>query len=155
MQKVKGKILYLKNYDLKNWGEMKYAYYNDTGFDVRACIDEDSIILLPRERKLIPLGFKLALEEGYGYQIRCRSGLAIREGLSMVNGIGTIDNGYRGEVQMIAINLGERPIKIERGMRIGQCIIEPVYQIEMEIVEKEEELGKSVREEGFGSSGLK
>lgn len=154
MQKVKGKILYLENYDLKNWGPMKYAYPSDTGFDVRACIKEPSITILPKERCLIPLGFKLALEDGFGYQIRSRSGLSLKQGLSMPNGVGTIDNEYRGEVHMIVINLSNEPIVIERGMRIGQCVIEPVYQLDMEIVKDETELPKANRISGFGSSGI-
>ncbi len=154
MPKVKTKILYLPNYDLENWGPMKYAHPKDTGFDVRACIDED-ITLAPMERRIIPLGFKLEPEEGYGYQIRSRSGNAFKLGLSIPNGVGTIDNEYRGEVGILLINLSDKPILIERGMRVGQCVVEPVYQFDFIVVKSEDELGKTERVGGFGSSGVK
>lgn len=155
MNKVKTKIFYLPNYDIKAWGPMKYAHTTDSGFDVRACIDSD-ITLAPMERRVVPLGFKLAPEDGYGYQIRARSGNASKLGLSMVNGVGTIDNAYRGEIGAILINLSDKPIVIERGMRIGQCVVEPIYQFDFEEVASEEELGETSRNcSGFGSSGIK
>ena len=154
MQKVKAKIFYLPNYDLSAWGPMKYAHSTDSGFDVRACMETD-ITLAPMERRIIPLGIKLAPEEGYGYQVRARSGNTIKLGLAIPNGVGTIDNEYRGEVGIILINLSDKPILIERGMRVGQIVVEPVYQFEFEEVQSEEELGITSRPAGFGSTGVK
>ena len=154
MQKVKAKIFYLPNYDLSAWGPMKYAHSTDSGFDVRACMETD-ITLAPMERRIIPLGIKLAPEEGYGYQVRARSGNTIKLGLAIPNGVGTIDNEYRGEVGIILINLSDSPVVIERGMRVGQIVVEPVYQFEFEEVQSEEELGITSRPAGFGSTGVK
>lgn len=154
MQKVNAKIFYLPNYDLANWGPMKYAYPADSGFDVRACMEAD-IVLAPLERRLIPLGFKIAPAVGFGFQVRARSGNAVKLGLSSVNGVGTIDNEYRGEVGIVLINLSDKPVVIERGMRVGQCVVEPIYQFEFEVVDSEEALGVTSRAGGFGSSGVK
>lgn len=150
--KVKTKILYLPDYD-RAWGPMAYAHGTDTGFDARACIDAD-LELAPGERLAVPLGFKLQPEAGYGYQIRGRSGNAKKLGLGMANGVGTIDNGYRGEVHALVINLSGAPVKIERGMKIAQVVVEPVHQFEFEEVESEAELEESSRgADGFGSTG--
>ena len=150
--KVKAKILYLPNYN-KSWGPMKYAYNTDTGFDIRAC-NTDDIILKSYERCLIPTGFKIAIEPGYALQIRPRSGNAIKLGLSFANAIGTIDNEYRGEICVIAINLGTELITIQKGMRIAQGVIEPVIQCEFEEVNNENDLSATQRsDKGFGSSG--
>lgn len=155
MPKVKAKIFYLPNYDMNAWGPMKYAHESDTGFDVRACVSED-IVLAPMERKIIPLGFKIAPSLGYGFELRARSGNAIKLGLCPVNGVGTIDNEYRGEVGIILVNLSSEPVVIERGMRVGQGVVEPVYQFDFEEVDCEEKLGISQRGEcGFGSTGKK
>lgn len=154
MPMVKAKIFYLPNYDLQSWGPMKYVHATDTGFDVRACVEED-VELAPMERKIIPLGFKIAPQEGYAFQLRARSGNAIKLGLCPVNGVGTIDNEYRGEVGIILVNLSDKPVVIERGMRVGQGVVEPIHQFEFEIVDSEEELGTSSRVGGFGSTGVK
>ena len=130
--KAKAKILYLPNYD-RAWGAMKYAHDTDTGFDARACMEAD-FVLAPGERVAVPLGFKLQPESGYGYQVRGRSGNTRKLGLGMANGVGTIDNGYRGEVHALVINFSGVPIKIERGMKIAQIVVEPVYQFEFEEV---------------------
>ena len=154
MQKVKSKIFYLPNYDLKAWGPMKYMHSSDSGVDVRACIEKD-VVLAPMERKIIPLGFKIALADGYGFQVRARSGNAFKLGLSIPNGVGTIDNEYRGEVGILLVNLSNEPVLIERGMRIGQIVVEPVYQFDFEEVENEADLGQTSRNSGFGSTGTK
>ena len=154
MSKVKAKILYLSNYD-KSWGPMTYAHPTDTGFDIRACNEKD-IILNHGERIIVPTGFKIMPQEGYALQIRARSGNAIKLGLSLTNGVGTIDNGYLGEVGIIVLNTGNSPLTITRGMKIAQGIVEPVYQFEFEEVKTEEELGSSERDKGgFGSTGIK
>jgi len=154
MPKVNAKIFYLPNYD-KSWGPMTYAHETDTGFDIRACNDKD-IIVNKGERVIIPAGFKIMPQDGYALQIRARSGNALKLGLSMPNGIGTIDNGYLGEIGILIVNVGNEPFTITRGMKIAQGVVEPVYQFEFEEVFSEEDLGSSLREEGgFGSTGIK
>jgi dUTP pyrophosphatase len=92
------------------------------GLDLRACIAQD-LALEPGRRALIPTGFSVALPEGYEGQVRPRSGLALRHGLTLLNSPGTIDSDYRGEIAVIAINLGQEPVVIRRGDRIAQLII--------------------------------
>lgn len=155
MTKVKAKILYLPNYDKENWGPMNYAHDTDTGFDIRAC-NTENITLLPHERVIVPAGFKIMPEEGYALQIRARSGNAFRLGLTMGNGVGTIDNGYLGEIGVLIVNTSNTPFTIERGMKIAQGVVEPIYQFEFTEIENEEELGPSLRGNGgFGSTGTK
>jgi dUTP pyrophosphatase len=152
--KVKAKILYLENYD-RAWGPMAYAHDTDTGFDARACVEAD-VVLAPGERAAIPLGFKLGPASGYGFQIRGRSGNAKKLGLGMANGVGTIDNGYRGEVHALVINFSDTSVKIERGMKIAQVVVEPVVQFEFEEIASEDEFEASSRGEGgFGSTGTR
>lgn len=154
MPKVNAKIFYLPNYD-KSWGPMTYAHETDTGFDIRACNEKD-IIVNKGERVIIPAGFKIMPQNGYALQIRARSGNALKLGLSMPNGIGTIDNGYLGEIGILIVNVGNEPFTITRGMKIAQGVVEPVYQFEFEEVSSEEDLGSSLRGEGgFGSTGTK
>ena len=152
MELIEAKILYLSNYD-KSWGTIGYAHKTDTGFDIRACNIQD-IKLKPNERVLIPAGFKILPSPGYAFQIRARSGNSLKLGLSLANGIGTIDYGFLGEIQIIAINLSFQDIIIKRGMKIAQGVVEKVYQFDFIEVKSEEELGTSIREsKGFGSTG--
>lgn len=154
MVKVKAKIFYLEDYD-KSWGGLKYAHDEDTGFDIRAC-NTHNIIVEPKSRVVVPTGFKIMPEEGYALQIRARSGNSLKLGLSLANGVGTVDNGYLGEVGVIVVNLGMESIVIERGMKIAQGVVEKVYQFDFEEVKSEEELGQSERGEGgYGSTGVK
>ena len=154
MQKINAKILYLPNYD-KSWGPMQYAHDTDTGFDIRACNNND-IIVKTGERVIIPAGFKIMPQTGFALQIRARSGNALRLGLSMANGVGTIDNGYLGEIGILVVNVSNEPFTITRGMKIAQGIVEPVYQFEFEEVFNEKDLGSSQRGNGgFGSTGTK
>ena len=99
-----------------------------SGVDLRACI-EAPVRLLPGGRRLIPTGFAFAIPSGYEGQVRPRSGLALRQGLTMLNTPGTIDSDYRGEVAVVAINLGEAPVTIQRGDRIAQLVIAPVADV--------------------------
>ena len=99
-----------------------YATPQSAGMDLLAAIDAP-ITLNPGERKLIPTGLSIALPDGYEAQIRPRSGLAFKNGISLVNSPGTIDADYRGEVGVLLINLGNEPFTIERGMRIAQMVI--------------------------------
>ncbi len=122
------------------------------GMDICADIDHDRT-LAPLERDLISTGIAIALPPGFEAQIRPRSGLALREGLTILNTPGTIDSDYRGEIQLIAINLGREPIVIRRGQRIAQVIIQRVVRAEWLEVE---ELPASARESGgFGHTDKK
>lgn len=122
------------------------------GMDICADIDHDRT-LAPLERDLISTGIAIALPPGFEAQIRPRSGLALREGLTILNTPGTIDSDYRGEIQLIAINLGREPIVIRRGQRIAQVIIQRVVRAEWVEVE---ELPASARESGgFGHTDKK
>ena len=126
-----------------------YAKPGDAGADLYSRID---IELSPMQRALVPTGLAIALPPGYAGFIHPRSGRAAKEGLSMVNAPGTIDAGYRGEIQVILINLdSEKKITIKRGERIAQLVIKEVSQAEF--VEVEQLPGISRGEAGFGSSG--
>ncbi len=118
--------------------------------DLHACIDQ-ATTLLPGERKMIPTGFAIAVPEGFEAQIRARSGLSIKHGITMVNGVGTIDADYRGEVGILLINLGQEPFVVEPDMRIAQMVIakyeRAVWQ-EMDVLD-ETERGSG----GYGSTG--
>jgi dUTP pyrophosphatase len=124
-----------------------YMTEGAAGMDICADIEHDRT-LAPLERALIPAGLAIALPPWFEAQIRPRSGLALRQGLTMINSPGTIDSDYRGEIQLIAINLGSEPIVIHRGQRIAQMIIQRVVRAEWVEIE---ELPSSARESGgFG-----
>lgn len=129
-----------------------YATAQSAGMDLLAAIEED-IILAPMERKLVPTGISLALPEGYEAQVRPRSGLALKSGISLVNAPGTIDADYRGEVGAILINLSNEPFTITRGMRIAQMVIAPYTTIHWNQMEALPDSGRGVG--GFGSTGTK
>jgi len=128
----------------------EYQTAGAAGADLHACIDEP-LVLQPMERKAIPTGLAMAIPEGYEVQIRARSGLSIKHGITMVNGIGTIDADYRGEVAALVINLGQDAFTIEPGMRIAQMVVGRYETVDWnEVVE----LDETVRGAGgFGSSG--
>ena len=124
-----------------------YMTEGSAGMDLCADIDNE-VRLAPLERALIPSGIAVALPLGFEAQIRPRSGLALKQGLTMVNSPGTIDADYRGEIQLIAINLGQEPVVIERGQRIAQMVVQRVVRARWHEVS---ELPASVRQEGgFG-----
>ena len=105
------------------------------------------------ERWAVPTGLRVAIPSGWEGQIRPRSGLAFRHGLSIPNAPGTIDSDYRGELKVLLINLGPEPIEIERGMRIAQMLITPAPQVQIECVD---DLDETVRgSSGFGSTGTR
>ena len=109
---------------------------------------EGALSLAPMERALIPTGVAIALPEGFEAQIRPRSGLALKEGLTLANSPGTIDSDYRGEIQLVAINLGRRPVVIQRGQRLAQMIVQRVIRVQWQ---ETEELPPSERQSGgFG-----
>jgi dUTP pyrophosphatase len=120
------------------------------GFDLAAAVPA-ALTIIPGEIRLIPCGFSMAIPHGYEAQIRPRSGLATKHGVTLINSPGTIDSDYRGEVHVPVINHGKQPFVIERGMRIAQMLIQPVPTVEMIEVQ---ELDKTVRGKGgFGHTG--
>jgi len=128
-----------------------YATPGSAGIDLRAAVDSD-LILQPGERKLVPTGMRVAIPEGYEGQIRPRSGLALRNGISLVNSPGTIDSDYRGPVQIILINQGEEPFTVRRGDRIAQLVISPVVRARLV---QSDGLPETARNEGgFGHTGV-
>lgn len=128
-----------------------YETAGAAGFDLLAAIDED-VAIDPRKRALIPTGISIALPEGHEGQVRPRSGLAVKHGLTVLNAPGTIDEDYRGEIHVPLINLGEQSFTVTRGMRIAQMVIAPVVQVAFE---ESETLPPTKRGDGgFGSTGL-
>ncbi len=128
-----------------------YATPSSAGMDIAAAVT-DEVVLKPGERALIPAGFAIALPPGFEAQIRPRSGLALRLGVTMVNAPGTIDADYRGEVGVILINLGERDFVVTRGLRIAQMVIAPVTRAAFAEVDALPETARGA--DGFGSTGL-
>lgn len=127
-----------------------YAYEGDAGLDLRSSED---VVLAPLERRLISTGLAIAIPEGYAGFVQPRSGLALREGLSMANTPGLIDSHYRGELKVCAVNLDrERPIRIERGERIAQLVIQRVPLVRLTEVDELDETDRGAG--GFGSSGV-
>jgi dUTP pyrophosphatase len=128
------------------------AYQSDlaAGLDLLAAVD-DGLTLQPGSRALVPTGLAMALPAGYEAQVRPRSGLAAKHGVTVLNTPGTIDADYRGEVKVILINLGDTAFEISRGDRIAQMVIAPVLQAEIEEVEILSETSRGTG--GFGSTG--
>ena len=129
-----------------------YATAGAAGLDLQAAI-ADPVVLAPGERRVIPTGLTIAVPTGYEAQVRPRSGLALKQGLSIPNAPGTIDSDYRGEVGVILINLGQAPVTIERGMRIAQLVLAKVEQLAWESVTSLDETARGTG--GFGSTGVK
>lgn len=128
----------------------QYATEDAAGADVRAFIQEP-IILHPGERHLIPTGLKFAIPSGYEIQVRPRSGLALKEGVTVLNAPGTIDADYRGELGIILINHSSAPFTITPGMRIAQIVLAPVFKA---VFIEENQLAETGRGEGrFGHTG--
>lgn len=128
-----------------------YETEGSAGFDIQAFLEED-LVLSPGERSLVPTGLYLEVPAGYEAQVRARSGLAVRHGIGLVNGIGTIDSDYRGELKVLLINWGQEDFRIHDGDRIAQVVISPVEQVEFEEVQV---LSNTQRGEGgFGHTGV-
>ncbi len=119
--------------------------------DLAAAVDAP-MVLAPGARAMVPTGLAIALPEGYEAQIRPRSGLAARNGLTVLNAPGTIDADYRGEIKVILANLGEDAFTVERGMRIAQVVVAPVTRIEWDEVDVLPETARGAG--GFGSTGV-
>ncbi len=129
-----------------------YATLHSAGMDLMAAIDAEMVIQ-PGERALIRTGIAIALPDGYEAQIRPRSGLALKHGISLVNTPGTIDADYRGEIKVLLINLGQESFTVTRGMRIAQMVVAPVSRVSFSVVESLEETQRA--DGGFGSTGVK
>jgi dUTP pyrophosphatase len=129
-----------------------YETAGSAGMDLRAAVAEgDPLTLEPGARALVPTGLKMALEPGWEAQVRPRSGLALKYGITCLNTPGTIDSDYRGEVGVILVNLGQEPFVIRRGERIAQMVIAPVAQVTVSEVESLDETARGAG--GFGSTG--
>jgi dUTP pyrophosphatase len=128
-----------------------YMTEHAAGLDVCAFLEEDMLIA-PGQRRLIPTGLTVAIPEGFEIQVRPRSGLAIRDGLTLVNTPGTIDADYRGEIGILMINHGDKPVSIRSGQRIAQLVVSRVCKAELEEVDELPESGRQGG--GFGHTGL-
>ncbi len=145
------KVLFEKLDHAKDLPLPEYETIGSAGMDLRAA-NSEPVTIAPGKRALIPTGLKMALPEGYEAQIRPRSGLAYKHGITMLNTPGTIDSDYRGEVKVLAVNHGEESFDIHYGERIAQMVIAPVQQVNIIEVDK---LPETVRGAGgFGSTGL-
>ncbi len=126
-----------------------YAHPGDAGVDLYAA---SSHTLKPGERALVPTGVALAIPDGYEGQVRPKSGLAVKQGLTILNTPGTIDSGYRGEIGVILVNLGQETVAIQQGQKIAQMVFSRVETARLEVVERLEETSRASG--GFGSSGV-
>jgi dUTP pyrophosphatase len=127
-----------------------YQTAGSAGLDLRAALSE-TLTLGSLERAAVPTGLCMALPLGFEGQVRPRSGLAFRHGLTVANAPGTIDADYRGEIKVLLVNLGAEPVVIERGMRVAQLVVAPVVQVQLRPVAT---LDETVRgSSGFGSTG--
>jgi len=130
-----------------------YATPGSAGMDLQAAIDEP-FVLHPGERSLIPTGLILNIPEGYECQIRARSGLSIHHGITLANGVGTIDSDYRHEVKVALVNLSKESFTIQPGDRIAQLLLAPVTRIIWRESGEKEAFVPAGRQGGFGSTGL-
>jgi dUTP pyrophosphatase len=128
----------------------EYATADSAGLDLLAAVDGD-LTLLPGKRALVPTGLAIALPQGYEAQVRPRSGLALRNGVTVLNSPGTVDADYRGEVSVILANLGDAPFVVTRGMRIAQMVVAPVSRLRWSEVAELPDTARGAG--GFGSTG--
>ncbi|MEZ4374586.1 MAG: dUTP diphosphatase [Polyangiaceae bacterium] len=141
---------------LKRVGEVevplpRYQTPGSAGLDLCAALKEP-VTLAPGMRQLIPTGLAMAIPHGYEGQVRPRSGLALKHGISIVNSPGTIDSDYRGEVAIVLINLGQKPYLVEPLSRIAQLVIAPVTQASLELVSELDDTERGAG--GYGSTGV-
>ncbi|PDT28804.1 dUTP diphosphatase [Rhizobium sp. L9] len=130
-----------------------YESKGAAGMDLRAAVaDGEPLTLLPGKRALVPTGFIFEIPEGFEGQVRPRSGLAFKHGITCLNSPGTVDSDYRGEVKVLLANLGEEAFVIERGMRIAQMVIAPVTQARVAELSVASETARGAG--GFGSTGV-
>jgi dUTP pyrophosphatase len=129
-----------------------YETAGSAGMDVRAAVPEgEPMILAPGERAMVPTGLSVAIPQGFEIQVRPRSGLAAKHGLTCLNTPGTIDSDYRGEIKVILINLGQEAFTIQRGERIAQLVLAPVTRLAWLAVDSLDETERGAG--GFGSTG--
>lgn len=129
----------------------RYMTEGASGMDLYASVEKD-IVIMPGERSLIPTGISIAIPDSFEGQIRARSGLAIKNGIGVLNGPGTIDSDYRGEICVILINLGDKPFRVKNGDRIAQLVISKVFR---PVIEEVDDLPPSRRQDGgFGHTGV-
>lgn len=130
----------------------KYAYPTDSGFDLHSI---EECLILPFDRKLVPTGIHVDIPENYEIQIRSKSGLALKQGLMVLNSPGTIDQGYTGEIQVILFNTSKDKVKIEKGQKVAQAVLCPVVAGKwINLVEDEDLDSKDRSDNGFGSTGI-
>ena len=130
----------------------KYAYPSDSGFDLHAT---EEVIIGPFGRALVPTGLKVSFDEGYEIQVRPKSGLAIKQGLTVLNTPGTVDQGYTGEIQVIVFNTNNTTVTIPKGMKVGQGVLCPVVQGKFVVFEQVGQVEDKDRgNNGFGSTGI-
>jgi dUTP pyrophosphatase len=130
----------------------RYETAGAAGLDLVAAHPADApLTLAPMGRALVPTGLVIQLDPGYEAQVRPRSGLAFRHGITVLNAPGTVDADYRGEVQVLLVNLGQEPFTITRGMRIAQMVVAPVTTVALVEVDEVDDTGRSAG--GFGSTG--
>lgn len=146
MEKVNVKITKLK----EDAQVPQYQTEGAAGMDLCACIDKD-IVLKPLERQLVPTALKMELPKGYEAQVRPRSGMSVKHGITLVNCVGTIDEDYRGELCVPVINLSSEEYTIKNGDRIAQMVISPVTKANIEICAELSSTGRGCG--GFGSTG--
>jgi dUTP pyrophosphatase len=127
-----------------------YATAGAAGMDLLAAVGA-AVTIVPGGRTLVPTGLVIALPPGYELQIRPRSGLALRHGIVLPNSPGTIDEDYRGEIQVIVLNAGEAPFTVERGMRIAQAVLAPVVRARWDETDRLDTTARNAG--GFGSTG--
>lgn len=139
---------------LPHFGELPLPAYATTGaagMDIVAAVTED-LVLAPGARSAVPTGLSMAVPAGHEVQVRPRSGLALRHGVTVANAPGTIDSDYRGEVKILLVNLGDADFTVSRGMRIAQIVLAPVTRADPKLVEELDDTARGSG--GFGSTGL-
>ena len=142
-------VKYVNDSENKN---PEYAYDSDSGFDLRSTED---IWVQANDRKLIPTGLRFDIPDGYEIQVRSKSGLALNQGLMVLNSPGTVDSGYQGEIKVIIFNTTKERIKIEKGQKIAQAVLCPVLNGKwVDLVKVESIQEKDRNDKGFGSTNL-
>jgi dUTP pyrophosphatase len=142
-------VNYINDSENKN---PEYAYDSDSGFDLRSTED---IWVQANDRKLVPTGLRFDIPDGYEIQVRSKSGLALNQGLMVLNSPGTVDSGYQGEIKVIIFNTTKDRIKIEKGQKIAQAVICPVLNGKwVNLIKVESIQEKDRNDKGFGSTGL-
>ena len=139
-------------YTSENYSELSYAYPTDSGFDLRS---SETVVIPKFGRALVPTGIRINIPENYEIQVRSKSGLAINQGLMVLNSPGTVDQGYTGEIKVILFNTNEHEVTVEKGMKIAQAVVSSCISgkwIDFKMVE--EIIKKDRNENGFGSTGI-